>query len=304
MNCMIVGIHISEMDDLVNRIDEKGYYPELNEDLKAHFFDVSLLRVFDFYNFSLSDLSIRDMIKSDIRPNNLHIDYNSLNDDTETIRINAYCSDGTVDEIEEEAEMVALLYNGEPIRFTYRDYLKNCGALTDCWIQIVLDLKEMGVGIGFDYKLLYKGTLGDSFVKANNPDDLSGFEYSFHRFELNYFETLSTGYGDITILMDKVAYMRRATGGNIIVPNGIESFIIADMCTSNIHIVLPKSVKFCSFYCSPSLSISLLISKDFDKGILNSLVRSLLNEIVDISKLSNDTVLDLLRAVGVNIEYY
>lgn len=37
MNCMVVGIHISEMDDLVNRIDEKGYYPELNEDLKAHF---------------------------------------------------------------------------------------------------------------------------------------------------------------------------------------------------------------------------------------------------------------------------
>lgn len=24
MNCMVVGVHISEMDDLVNRIDEKG----------------------------------------------------------------------------------------------------------------------------------------------------------------------------------------------------------------------------------------------------------------------------------------
>lgn len=304
MNCIVVGIHISEMDDVVRKIDEKGYYPTLHEYLKAHFFDISVLRIFDFYTLSLSDLSISDMIKNNIRPNNLYIDYSSLSNDTTTIRINAYCSDGTVEEIEEETDMVAIIHKGEPIRFCHRDYLKNYGVLTDNWIQIILDLKEMGVGIGFDYRLLYKGTLGDSFETVNESSQLKGFEYRFTYFELSYFETVSTGCGDLTILMGKVAYLSKATEGTVIVPNDIESFIIWDMHASNINIVLPKSVKFCSFYCNKSVSIRLLVSKEFNKGILDSLAVNLLNEIVDIRKLSNDTMIDLLRATGVSVEYY
>ena len=46
------------------------------------------------------------------------------------------------------------------------------------------------------------------------------------------------------------------------------------------------------------------LNKYFNKGILDSLAVNLLNEIVDIRKLSNDTMIDLLRATGVSVEYY
>ena len=218
---------------------------------------------FDFTERKVRNISLSDLVNSDIYLDGLNIDYNSIPDNAEFIRLNIYGEDRESANNGNKTEYPLILdgkvikYKGDKLSFACMLF-----SFIGCELNLVVDLtrKAFGLGLGFD-KLYYLDRFSFLNINYSNSE-------TYRCYTLSIKELDTSGAFEA-----KQGVYRLFNGTNLVViSNSLDKVVVLESDADNIKInrvhfghsnygvkiVIPpsvKSIEFDGYRCKDELNL-------------------------------------------------